>query len=83
MQSLLKSRKFWIMLVDVVVSISTYFVGKYLSPETVKDILFLIGALQPVVLLVISFIGVQNVTAMKAEASLKEAKVYSAETVSK
>jgi hypothetical protein len=60
MQSIFKSRKFWLMIVDVAVSLLTYFTGRYLNPEFAKDILFLIGALQPVVLLVIGSIAAER-----------------------
>lgn len=80
MNPLLNSRKFLIMLVDVIVSLITYFTGKYLDASAAKDILFLIGALQPVVLFVIGFIGIQNVTAMKAQAEVSKAIAYSEAT---
>lgn len=74
--SIFSSRKFYIMVVDVVVSLVTYFTGKYLNPESAKDILFLIGALQPIVLLVVGSIALQNVTAIKAEGNVQEALAY-------
>jgi len=76
MASIFKSRKFWIMCVDTIVSLATYFVGKYLDPASVKDILFLIGALQPVILLVIASIAVQNVQGIKADADIQAALIY-------
>lgn len=69
MNTIWRSRKFWLMIADTGVSLITYFVGKYLSPDAAKDILFLIGALQPVWLMVIGFIGLQNVAGIKASAS--------------
>ena len=71
-----KSRKFWLAVSDVVVSLTTYFVGKYLNPESAKDLLFLIGSLQPVILLVIGSITVQNIEGIKADGAVKEAKAY-------
>lgn len=68
---LLKSRKFWIMLVDVIVSITTYFVTKYSNPEAAKDVLFLIGAIQPVILAVIASITFQNVEHIKQGARVE------------
>ena len=67
MPSIFSSRKFWIMVVDTFVSLTAYFVGRYTSPESAKDILFLIGALQPIVLLVVYSITVQNLEAMRAD----------------
>lgn len=69
---LLLSRKFWLMIVDLVVSVSTYFITKYVSPEAAKDVLFLIGVMQPVVITVVVSITVQNVTDMKARAGIQE-----------
>jgi hypothetical protein len=76
MSSIFKSRKFWIMVCDTVVSLVTYFVGRYLNPASVKDILFLIGALQPVILLVIASITVQNVAGIKAQADIETSLIY-------
>ena len=64
-QSIFKSRKFWLMLVDVIVSLITYFITKYAAPEMTKDVLMVIGLLQPVIIFVITSITVQNVAAMK------------------
>jgi hypothetical protein len=74
--SLFRSRKFWLAVSDVVVSLVTYFVGKYLDPKASADILFLIGSLQPVWLLVIGSIVVQNVAGIKAQSAIDEAIVY-------
>ena len=71
-----QSRKFWITVVDVVVSLTAYFVGKYLSPEASKDIMTLVLSLQPVVLLLIGSYAVQNIAGIKANASVDEAIVY-------
>ena len=71
-----QSRKFWITVVDVVVSLTTYFIGKYLSPEASKDIMTLVLALQPVVLLLIGSYAVQNVAGIKAGAEVDQAIVY-------
>ena len=62
-----KSRKLWISIVDVVVSLAVYFIGKYSNPESAKDILFLIATVQPVILAVIVSITVQNVAGINAE----------------
>lgn len=62
--NLFHSRKFWIMIVDLVVSLATYFITRYASPAQANDALFLIGAIQPVVVTVVASITVQNVAAM-------------------
>ncbi len=79
--SLLQSRKFWLMVVNVIVSLITYFVTKYVNPEAAKDVLFLIGALQPVVIAVIASITVQNIEHIKADERLKSEKFWAAEDV--
>ena len=48
--TIFKSRKFWLMICDVVVSLATYFISKYVNPEAAKDVLFVISILQPVVI---------------------------------
>ena len=55
-----KSRKFWLMVFDVVISTATFFVTNYISPELQKVILFLIGAWQPVIIAVIIGIAVED-----------------------
>jgi hypothetical protein len=52
------------MVVDVVVSSTLFFVGKYL-PGAAEDVKFLIVTIQPVFLLVIGSIAAQNVEAMR------------------
>jgi hypothetical protein len=54
MSGLFESRRFWLALLDVVVSSVTYFGAKYLGPAVFEDIKFLIAAFQPVILLVIA-----------------------------
>ncbi len=56
-----KSRKFWLLILDTVVSITTYFVGRYVLDAEAEPVLFLIGMLQPVFLFLIGMYTVQNV----------------------
>lgn len=60
MDRLLKSRKFWLAILDVVVSTVTYFVTKYVAPEIGNDVLWLIGAWQPVIVMVIAGIAIED-----------------------
>lgn len=60
MSRLLNSAKFWVMIVDVVVSLVAYFVGKYAVPAIADDVMFLIGSLQPVFVAVIVGIFVED-----------------------
>jgi hypothetical protein len=54
MKSLIGSRRFWIMIADVVVSTATYFVAHYMNAAGSNDVLWLIGAWQPVIYAVIN-----------------------------
>ena len=55
-----KSRNFWLMVFDVVISTATYFISTYVNPVTGADILWLIGAWQPVIIAVIIGIAVED-----------------------
>jgi hypothetical protein len=61
MNGLLQSRKFWITMVDLIVSTATYFIGKYVNPASGADILWLIAAWQPVILILINSIAKEDV----------------------
>jgi hypothetical protein len=58
--NILKSRKFWITVADLVVSTAVYFVTKYVAPQTGNDILWLIGVWQPVVIALITGIATED-----------------------
>jgi hypothetical protein len=58
--NIFKSRKFWITVTDLVVSTVAYFVTKYVAPQTGNDVLWLIGAWQPVVIALITGIAVED-----------------------
>ena len=45
-KALLKSRKFWIMVLDFVVSVATYAITNFVAPEAAQHVLWFIGALQ-------------------------------------
>ena len=60
MSSLLKSRKFWIMVVDVIISSATYFISKYVAPEIGNDIIWLIASWQPVIYALIAGIAAED-----------------------
>ena len=66
--SLLKSRKFWLLILDLVVSLALYFGGKYLGPDLFSDMKFLIGTMQPVFAFIIVAIAYEDAARMKAEA---------------
>jgi hypothetical protein len=47
-QSLFRSRKFLLLLLDTLIAAALYFGGRYLAPAAVEELTFLIGILQPV-----------------------------------
>ena len=65
MTRLLHSSKFWTAMTDVVISLVLYFVGKYV-PGAADDINFVIGAIQPVFLMVIAGIFAEDAAAKRA-----------------
>ena len=67
MSMLLKSRKFWIMIVDVAISTATYFLAHYASPEVGENIIWLIGSWQPVIYAVIAGIATEDAARIAAE----------------
>ena len=56
-----KSRKFWLLILDTVVSVAIFLVGRYVLEAQAEVILFLIGILQPVFLMLIGAYTVQNI----------------------
>jgi drug/metabolite transporter (DMT)-like permease len=70
-RALMYSRKFWLMMLDLVVSLVVYFVTKYAAPEMTTDVLFVIGALQPVFVMLIGAIAYEDGENAKAAAKLQ------------
>jgi hypothetical protein len=64
--ALFHSRKFWLLILDTVVSISLYFIGRYASPELAEDMKFLIASIQPVFVVVIIGIFTEDNAQIKA-----------------
>ena len=62
---LFKSRKFWLLILETVISLLLYFIPKYL-PGAEADTRVLILALQPVFVAIIMAIAVEDSAAMKA-----------------
>ncbi len=65
MNALLHSRKFLTLILDTVVSVATYFIGKYAGASS-QDMLYLIAALQPVVLAMIVGTAVEDAAEKRA-----------------
>jgi len=57
---LLRSRKFWVLILDVLVSTIIFIASRYTSISVQTDVKFFIGALQPVFLFVISAIAYED-----------------------
>lgn len=60
MKSLWESRKFRIMLVDVVISTAVYTVTKFTAPDVSETVLWLIGLWQPVIVSVVLGIAIED-----------------------
>jgi len=62
-----KSRKFWIMVFDIVVSTTTYFLTAYAAPDVAKNILWVIATWQPIVIAVIVSIAAEDVAYLNSQ----------------
>ena len=71
---LMESRKFLIMLLDVVLALILYFSVKYVNPSAVEDIKQVILLLQPVVVTLIYAISKEDAAEAEALARLKIAQ---------
>lgn len=58
-QSLSKSRKFLLLVLDTLIALVLFFVGKYV-PTAAEDINFVIAALQPVFVSIIIAISIED-----------------------
>lgn len=66
--SLLHSRKFWLLILDTIVSLGLYFVGKYAGAEVFEDVKLVILTLQPVFVTIIGAIAYEDVALTRAAA---------------
>jgi hypothetical protein len=66
MTGLFQSRRFWTLLLDVVISLTLYFVGKY-GVVAAEDVNFLIITLQPVFVALIGAYTVDDMGAARTE----------------
>ena len=74
--ALLRSRKFWLMVLDLVISLATYFVTKYVNPELSKDVLFVIAGMQPVFITIIGAIAYEDAANVRASADGQISESY-------
>jgi len=66
LKALFRSRKFLLLLLDVVVNGVVYTVSKYAAPAIAEDVLFFIGLTQPVWVAVIAAIAYEDGQAKRA-----------------
>jgi hypothetical protein len=57
---LLRSRKFWLLVLDTAISLILYFVGKYAPAGVFEDVKVIILALQPVFIVIIGAIAYED-----------------------
>ena len=57
---LARSRKFWLLVMDTVLSITLFFGAKYLAPAAFDDVKFVVAALQPVFITIIGAIAYED-----------------------
>lgn len=69
-QSLLISRKFWLLILDTVISLVLFFGAKYLSPSALEDVKVLVIALQPVFVTIIAAIAHEDAANAKASTGI-------------
>lgn len=60
MSRLLQSSKFWLLVLDIVVTLVLYFATKYLAPSAVADIKIVIATLQPLFIMIIGAIAYED-----------------------
>ena len=63
---LAQSRKFWLLVLDVAIALITYFVTKYATPSYAEDVLFFIGAMQPIFIALIAGIAWEDASEKRA-----------------
>jgi hypothetical protein len=60
------SRRFWLAVVDVVGSLTLYFVIKYLNPSAADDVKMVLAGLQPLIITLVISYTVEDNAAIKA-----------------
>ena len=56
-----KSRKFWLLILDIVLSSAAFFSARYLDPNAQEIVKFAVVTLQPVFIMLIGAYAYQNV----------------------
>jgi hypothetical protein len=63
---LFRSRKFWLMILDTVISLVTFFVTKYAAPSAVEDVKVIILTLQPMFVMLIFSVAYEDAARLRA-----------------
>lgn len=71
-QSLILSRKFWLLVLDTIISLVLFFGAKYLTPAAFEDVKVVIVALQPVFAVIIASIAYEDGKNAIAGAMMRE-----------
>ncbi len=66
MNRLLRSSKFWALILDVTLSLVVYFVTKYVVPGAAEDVLFVIGSINAIFIVLIGAIAWEDAAAKRA-----------------
>ena len=64
--ALAHSRKFWLMMLDLGISLAIFFITKYAAPSMAEDALYIIATIQPVFVFVIGGIALEDAAAKRA-----------------
>lgn len=75
MERLLHSAKFWTAVLDALISLALFFVGKY-APSFAEDVKILTITLQPVFVVLIAAIAYEDGQTATAAARVKEAELF-------
>jgi arginyl-tRNA--protein-N-Asp/Glu arginylyltransferase len=73
--NILKSRKFWIAVVDAIASIVSMAITIYFKPDMAALMLGVLAAIQPVLYALINGIATEDAAFMQSEA-IKQAKLF-------
>lgn len=65
-KGLLRSRKFWLLIIDTVVSLIVLVTGWFLSPENIDKVVTVVGIIQPVFVAVVVGIFTEDAAAKRA-----------------
>jgi hypothetical protein len=63
---LIESRRFWLTLLDLIISTVAYVLSTYASPDATKTVMWLITAWQPVIISIIIAYTVENAAEIKS-----------------